>query len=210
MPHANRKISGKSERHSRSTIRRDRGARSSQAGESAATASRRVHHGQRRLRRTRSKSCAAGGAIRRTRTRGGCHDNQQGVRLRIESGRTCGAGNRNRQQFHRGRRWHGVHDQRALSSAERAQGISSGQRTTGRLHGARRTVGHLQRLSHGADGRERCRKIRHHPRRAGRVRRQLAPQSRRRPKGMPLQVADCSCRNPGKEKRPAARNLRQG
>ena len=47
---------------------------------------------------------------------------------------------------------HGVDDERSVSFAECAQGISPGQRTTGRLHGARRAVGYLQRLSHGTDG----------------------------------------------------------
>ena len=80
-------------------------------------------------------------------------DNQQGVRLRIESGRPGGAGDRDWQQFHRCCRGYGVDDECSVSVAECPQGISSGQRTSGRFHGERWAVGHLQRLPHGTDGR---------------------------------------------------------
>ncbi len=124
------------------------------------------------------------------RSGSGCHDHQQGLRFRTQSGRTRGASHPDGEQFHRRRRRHGIDDQRSLSAAASAQRISSGQRTDRRLHGERRPLGHLQQLPHGHHRRERSGKIRHHPRGAGPVRGQLSPQSAGSNQGMPLQVAD--------------------
>ena len=128
---------------------------------------RRVHHGQRYLRRTWAKSCAAGRNLRRTVSDDRCHDNQQSLRLGIESGRARGASDSDGKQFHRGRGRDGIDDQRAVSAAASAQGIPPGQRADCRFHGARRPVGYLQRLPHGHHRRERRREIWHHARRAG-------------------------------------------
>ena len=129
--------------------------------------SRRVHHGQCGLRRTRTKSRASGCNLRWTASGSGCHDRQQGLWFRTESGRTRGASDPDRKQFHRRRRRHGIDDQRSLSSAASAQRISSGQRADCRLNGERWPVGYLQQLSHGHHRRERSGKIWHHPRGAG-------------------------------------------
>ena len=113
---------------------------------------------------------------RRTVSRDRCHDNQQGLRFRIEICGSRGASRANRKQFYR-RRWrHGINDERSLSFAASAQRIPSRQRADRRLHGPRRSLGYLQRLPHGHHRRERRRKIRHHSRGAGRVCGELASQ----------------------------------
>ena len=85
------------------------------------------------------------------------------------------------------------------------KGYRLGNGATGRLHGARRAVGHLTTTTTWECTGENCRReIRHHPRRAGRVRGELAPQSHRRPERMPFQVADRAGGDPRKEKGPAA------
>ena len=168
-----------------------------------------MHHGQRDLRRTRSESRPPGRNLRRSRSRGGCHDYKQGLRLRTEGGRARGASDPNRQQFHRGRRRHGIHDQRALPAAAGAQRISPRQRAGRRFHGQRRPLGHLQQLPHGHHRRERSREIRHHARRTGPVRRELASQSGLRNQRVPLQIADRSRGTAGEEKRRSPGDLRQ-
>ena len=160
-----------------------------------------MHHGQRGLRRTRTESRATGCNLRRTRSRGRCHDNQQSLRLRIESSRSRSASDPDREQFHRRRGRHGVDDERSLPSSAGAQRISSRQLHHRRFHGARRPVGHLQRLPHGHHRRERRGEIRHHARRAGRVRCELASQGDRGHERMPLQVADRSGRAAREEER---------
>ncbi len=71
------------------------------------------------------------------------------------------------------------------------KGYRLGQRADRRFHGERRPMGHLQRLPHGHHRRERRRKIRHHSRRAGPVRCELAPQGHRRHQRVSIQIADC-------------------
>ena len=175
-PHANRQISRLTFRFHRAATRRHCRSRSRQARRHRSQQRRRVHHGQRRLRRARAECGTAGGARRRPVRQSRGDDHQQSLRLGIEGGRAWPAGDPDRQLHHRRRRRHGEHDQRALSAAERAQGISPGRSEGGRLHGARWPVGRLQRLSHGQHRRERRREVRHHARGAGRVRAQLASQ----------------------------------
>ena len=91
-----------------------------------------------------------------------------------------------------GSRRHGEHDQRSLSAAERAQGISTGRSEGDRFHGARWPVGCLQRLPHGQHRRERRREVPHHSRGAGRVRAELASQGPQRHERVPLQRSDCA------------------
>ena len=79
---------------------------------------RRVHHGQRRVRRTRTESGPPGGAARRT-CRSRCRaDHQQGLRLRAEGGDAGAPGDCDGRHRDRRRRRHGVDEQLPVPHAE--------------------------------------------------------------------------------------------
>ncbi len=112
----------------RHTPRRGRGPRSREAREPSARADRRVHHGQRRLRRARPESRAPGRSLRRAAARGQRRHREHGLRLRPSRRRARRAVHPDRQLRNRRRGRHGVDDERALSAPSGAQRLSHGQR----------------------------------------------------------------------------------
>ena len=122
------------------------------------------------------------------------HD-QQGLPLRPERDRHGRpADPRRRGRDHRRRR-HGVDDQRAPPAAEVARGLQVRRRHAGRLDGLRRPVGPDHRAGDGRPDRGLQRRPHQpDPRGAGRLRRRLAPEGRRRP-GRTASSTTRSCRS---------------
>ncbi len=132
---------------------------------------RRVHHGQRRLRRIRAESGAPGGAQGRpARPRRGAHD-QQSLRVGAEGGDARPSGDRDRRHRRRRRRRHGVDEQLPVPPAAGARRPAHGPRRDRGLDDQRRPLVRVRAVPHGERGRSRGRALPCRPRRAGRVRR---------------------------------------
>ena len=129
---------------------------------------RRMHHGQRRVRRRGTESRAPGGAQRRPARARRRDDHQQGLRIRPESRDARGTGDRGRRHRHRRRRRHGVDEQHAVSPAARPRRAAHGQRDDRRRDDPGRPVVRLRPVPHGDVGRARRRHLQGRPRRSGR------------------------------------------
>ena len=114
---------------------------------------------------------------------------QPAVRLGPAHGGARLSGDPQRRLRHRRRRRPGVHEHGAALRPS-AQRREDGQLRDDRHHDQGRSVGRLQRLSHGQHGRERRPAVADHPGAAGRVRCRLAEQGGGRTEGRPLQGRD--------------------